>query len=125
MLNMLEAEINLQYIRAISILSVLGRDILIMYVNGTTNLIKSPYDEFRNLAMSILSLLSSWMLIRLVTSPISVFHLRNIYTSPLHLPMYSATTNHGMFAQSCLSICVHYCHPYSIFCNDIMLVAIV
>jgi uncharacterized membrane protein SpoIIM required for sporulation len=65
MLNTLEAEINLQYIRAISILSVLGTDILIMYVNVTKNLIKSQSDEFRNLARSILSLLSSWMVIGL------------------------------------------------------------
>jgi hypothetical protein len=90
-----------------------------MYVNGKTNLIKSPSDEFRKLPRSILSLLS------LVTLPVTVFHLRNIYTSPLHLLMYSATIHHGMFAQFSLSTCVNYCHPYSTFCNDIRFVAIV
>jgi len=122
---MLEAEINLQYIRTISILSVLGRNILIMYVNVTKNLITSPSDELRKLASSILSLLSSWMVIGLVTLRVSVFHLRNIYASPLHMSMYPAAINHGMFAQFSLSICVHYCHPYCTFCNDIMFVAIV
>jgi hypothetical protein len=39
MLNMLEAEINLQYISAISVMSVLGTDTLIVYVNVTKNLI--------------------------------------------------------------------------------------
>jgi hypothetical protein len=58
MLNILEAIINLKYIRAISILSVLGTDIFNTHVNVTKNLIKSPSDEFRKLARPILSLLS-------------------------------------------------------------------